>query len=66
MNPLIVRILTAVAYAIGAAYAAYQALTPPISVEAYIGLGVTFLITFWGKFSSSTTVIAPNRAGESF
>jgi hypothetical protein len=66
VNPLFVRILTAAVYAVGATYAAYQAMTPPLSIEGYIGLGVTFVVTFWAKFSSSTTFVAPNRAGETF
>jgi len=55
------RIIVALVYAIGVVSAAYQATTPPISVEGWVGLGISFVVAFWGKFSSSQTVVAMNR-----
>lgn len=66
MSPLLTRIITSLFYAVTAAVAAYQAVTPPLSVEAWIGLGVAFIVAFWGKFSSSTTTFAANRDTETF
>lgn len=55
------RILTALGYAVVALVGAYQASGPPATAEAWGGLIVLAITTFWGKYSSSTTVIAPNR-----
>lgn len=66
MSPLLTRILTSAFYAVTATVAAFQAAAQPISVEGYIGLGVAFLVAFWGKFSSSTTSFAANRNSETF
>jgi len=64
MMNMMPRIMVSLSYAVGITFAAYQATTPPLEAMAYIGLGVAFIGAFWGKFSSSTTVITPNRAGE--
>lgn len=58
------RILVALAYAVSAIMAAYQATGAPTTVEGWIGLAVAGVVAFWGKFSSSTTVLSPARVGE--
>ena len=58
------RIIVALLYAVGLVGTQLATIGTPTTVEAWIGLVVTFLVGFWGKFSSSTTVISPNRAGE--
>lgn len=58
------RILTALTYTVVALVAAFQATGVPATTEAWIGLAVLALTTFWGKFSSNTTVVSANRAGE--
>lgn len=66
MSPLLARVITAVIYAITAGVAAYQAAAQPITTEGWIGLGIAVIVAFWGKFSTSTSVVAANREGESF
>lgn len=66
MSPLLLRVVTALMYAVGVGVAAFQATTPPITVEGWIGLAIAFVVAFWGKFSSNTTVVAANRKGEPF
>lgn len=56
------RIIVSLVYAISAMAAAFQATGTPQTVEAWIGLIVAGVVAFWGKFSSSTTIIVPNRA----
>lgn len=55
------RIIVALVYAVGIVIAAFQATGVPQTTEAWIGLVIAFVTGFWGKFSSSTTIIAPNR-----
>lgn len=55
------RILTALAYAVVAVVAALQT-GLPTTTEGWIGMVVLAVTTFWGKFSSNTTLIAPSRA----
>ena len=66
MNNTVARVITALLYAVGVAVAAYQATVPPISVEGWVGLAVAFVVAFWGKFSSASSVVAANRTGETF
>lgn len=56
------RIIVSLTYAVAAVAAAIQGTGIPQTTEAWIGLVITFIVTFWGKFSSSTTVFAMNRA----
>lgn len=56
------RIIVSLAYALSAMGAAFQASGIPTTPEGWIGLVMAGIVAFWGKFSSSTTVIAPNRA----
>jgi hypothetical protein len=58
---MVKRILTALSYTAIAVTAAMQT-NPPQTVEAWIGIGVLAVTTFWAKFSSNTTIVAPNRA----
>lgn len=57
------RIITAMMYAAGAAIASYQATGAPSTPEGWAGFVVAAVVTFWGKFSSSRTIIAPNFIG---
>ena len=59
---MVQRIIVALVYALAAVAATIQGTGIPETPEAWIGLAVTLVVTFWGKFSSSTTIIAPNRA----
>jgi hypothetical protein len=56
------RVIVAVLYGLSAASAAITATGMPSTPEGWASLAVTFAIAAWGKFSSNTTVIAPNRA----
>jgi len=56
------RIIVSLLYAVGIVVAAFQAQGIPSTPEGWIGLVVAFIGAFWAKFSSSTTIIAPNRA----
>jgi hypothetical protein len=58
------RIIVALLYAVGIVGATLTANGVPATPEAWIGLVVAFIGAFWAKFSSSTTLITPNRAGE--
>lgn len=58
------RIIVALLYAVGIVGATLTASGVPATPEAWIGLVVAFIGAFWAKFSSSTTVISPNRVGE--
>lgn len=55
------RILTALAYTVVAVVAALQT-GMPANAEGWIGMAVLAVTTFWAKFSSNTTILAPNRA----
>lgn len=61
MNPMVSRVFIALTYAVGIVMAAFQATGTPQTTEAWIGLVVAFVGAFWAKFSSSQTIIAPNR-----
>lgn len=56
------RIVVALAYAISVGMATWQATGTPETPEQWGGFVVAVIIAFWGKFSSNTTVVAPNRA----
>ena len=55
------RIVAALMYAVVAVAGIIGANGVPQTVEGWIGLAITFVTTFWAKFSSSTTYFAPNR-----
>jgi hypothetical protein len=55
------RIGKALIYAIIAAGGVIQAGGAPKTAEGWIGLVITSIVAGWGKYSSSTTLIAPNR-----
>jgi len=55
------RIIVALLYAVGAVAAILQGTGLPATPEAWIGLALSFVTTFWAKFSSSQTIIAMNR-----
>ena len=56
------RVIVSLVYAISAMAAAFQAGGTPQTIEAWMALVMAGVIAFWGKFSSNTTVVAPNRA----
>lgn len=56
------RIVVSLVYAISAMAAVHQAGGMPQTPEAWMALVMAGVIAFWGKFSSNTTVVAPNRA----
>jgi hypothetical protein len=56
------RILTSLGYAVLAAVAAIQVSGVPTTVEGWVALASAAIIAFWGKFSTNTRIIAPNRA----
>ena len=56
------RVIVSLAYALSAIMAAYQAGGMPSTPEQWAALVMAGVIAFWGKFSSSTTVVAANRA----
>jgi hypothetical protein len=60
------RIIVALLYALAGLGAVIQTSGLPHTPEAWIGIVVAFGVAFWGKFSSSTTVVSPNRTGETF
>jgi hypothetical protein len=56
------RIGTALMYGLVTALASYQA-SHPATLEGWLtGVITPFVVAAWGKYSSSTTVIAPDRA----
>lgn len=58
---MLVRILTALGYAVLAAVAAIQVSGMPTTVEGWVALVGAAVVAFWGKFSTNTRVLAPNR-----
>lgn len=57
------RILYSLMYAITttAGAAAASGFVFPQTWEAWVGFGLAFLVTFWGKFSTNTRPIAMDR-----
>jgi hypothetical protein len=64
LNPMSQRIVNAAIYTVVAVMAAFQATGMPQTPEAWAGLAVLAVTTFWGKFSTSTRLVAANRVGE--
>lgn len=66
VSPMLQRFVVALTYAIGAAgpvlAAAFQ--DSVISGNEWAGIASAAFVAFWGKFSSATTVFAPNRPDE--
>jgi cytochrome b len=62
MSPQVQRIIVALGYALSALVATLTATGTPANTEAWIGLVIAAVVAFWGKYSSSTTVFAANRA----
>jgi len=60
------RVMVALVYGIGLVATQITTVGIPTTVEGWIGLVVTLVVGFWGKFSSNTTVVSPLRAGETF
>lgn len=56
------RIVVSLVYALSAMMAAFQTSGMPQTPEGWLALVMAGLVAGWGKFSSNTTVIAPNRA----
>jgi hypothetical protein len=55
------RIIVALVYAVGGLIAVLQGTGVPTTPEAWIGFVLAFVMGFWGKFSSSQTIVAMNR-----
>ena len=55
------RVIVSLAYAFSAMFAAYQVSGLPQGAEAWIALVMSGVVTFWAKFSSNQTIVAPNR-----
>ena len=54
------RLLASVFFGAAAVIAALQ-IAVPKDKQGWLGLGVVFISAAWGKFSSSQTILAPNR-----
>lgn len=54
------RIAVSVAYALIGAVAVIQTAGFPTTVEGWVGIVGAAVIAFWGKYSSSRTVVAAN------
>jgi hypothetical protein len=59
-NKMAQRIITSLVYGAGAALAAVQVGGVPSTVEGWVGVAGAFVIAFWGKYTDSRTMIAPN------
>jgi hypothetical protein len=55
------RIIVALVYAVGGLIAVLQGTGLPTTPEAWIGFVLSFIVGFWGKFSSSRTIVAMDR-----
>lgn len=55
------RLIAAIMYGAVAVGTVLQANGIPQTAEGWIGLAVTFIVAFWGKFSSEQTFLAANR-----
>lgn len=56
------RIIVSVCFGLAGALAAVQVNGLPSTREGWLGLGGVFVAAAWGKFSSNTTWVAPDRA----
>lgn len=59
-NPMGQRIVTSIVFGLGAAYAVVQASGWPHDVNGWVAVAGAFVVAFWGKFSSSRTIVAAN------
>jgi len=66
VSPMLQRIIVALVYGIGAAGPVLAVVLSDgaISGGEWSGLLSAFLVAFWGKFSSSTTILSASRQGE--
>lgn len=55
------RIIVAIAFGASAALASLQVNGPPTTREGWIGVLLAAVVAAWGKYSSSSTVIAADR-----
>ena len=55
------RIIVAILYAVSGLVAVLQGTGVPTNPEAWIGFVLAFVVSFWGKFSSSRTIVAMDR-----
>lgn len=55
------RIVTAVCFGLVSALTAVQINGLPKTGEGWVALCVTCIVAGWGKYSSSTTILAPDR-----
>lgn len=55
------RLLTSLIFGLTAALSALGASGIPATPEAWMSILGVFITAFWGKFSSNSTVLAPNR-----
>jgi hypothetical protein len=56
------RLLNAALFGISAVVASFQVNGLPTTREGWLGVAGVFVVAAWGKFSSSTTFLAPDRA----
>lgn len=66
VSPMVQRLIVALVYGIGAAGPVLAAALSDavIAGNEWGGIISAFVVAFWGKFSSSTTILSPARAGE--
>jgi hypothetical protein len=55
------RIVAAALFGISAVLASLQVNGLPSTREGWLGVGGVFMVAAWGKFSSSTTLLAADR-----
>lgn len=55
------RIIIAVGFGVSAVLASLQVNGLPTTRDGWVGVLLVFVVSAWGKFSSSTTIIAADR-----
>jgi hypothetical protein len=64
MGPSVLqKIAVAAGYALLAGFGAIQMGGVPATVEGWVALAGTVVVAFWGKFSSSRTIISAKFTG---
>jgi hypothetical protein len=56
------RIIVAIGFGVSAVLGSLQVNGLPSTRDGWVGVGIVFVVAAWGKYSSNTTVIAPDRA----
>ena len=55
------RIIVAVGFGVSAVIASLQINGLPSTRERWLGVLIVFLVAAWGKYSSNTTIVGPDR-----